>query len=207
MKNKIQVIRVFSKDERLMKLDYTTEYRKQLDGWLDIKKFSSSSIIDNQLLILEKFKSTIKIDKSVGLIMIHEKFERLDQNERKNTLIETFPKDFSSIKLQALEVKQMESSMLEILTIATKDPIISELPSPNRMAHIIATLAPNKTMRYQSNYKYDSWGTRRGQRSYLEQDWIIQNLGLVDVVDFSMKEKEQVVLEIDKTVNERKILK
>jgi hypothetical protein len=48
---------------------------------------------------------------------------------------------------------------------------------------------------------------RRGERSYEEEDFVIQHLGFVDEIDFSMDEKKEVKLTIDKLIDERKILK
>ena len=48
---------------------------------------------------------------------------------------------------------------------------------------------------------------RRGERSFEEEDFVIQHLGFVDEIDFSMNQKTEVKINIDKVVNERKILK
>ena len=48
---------------------------------------------------------------------------------------------------------------------------------------------------------------RRGERSFEEEDFVIQHLGSVDEIDFSMDKKKEVKVTVDKLIDERKILK
>ena len=197
----IELIRIFDNSERRMKSSYDSGYRNYLNNWPNETQYSCASKVGSRLLLLKKLKSEIKLDKSIGLIVISE-----DKKEDKS-YVSIYPKNHKILNLGLLKIKRIEDSLFEIHVISSKKISLIEIPSPERSSHKVAEIKPNKTIRYRSNYKYDTWGMMRGQRSFLEEDYIIQHLGFVDKIDFSMNKKTEVKINIDKVVNERKILK
>ncbi len=197
----IELIRIFSHEERRMKSSYDSEYRNYLNNWPNESQYSCASKVDNRLFLLKDLKSEIKLDKSIGLIVICE-----GKREDKSYVF-LYPKNHMLLNLGLLKIKRIEDSLFEIRVISSKKLSLLETPLPERFDHKVAEIKPNKTIRYRTNFKYDTWGMRRGERSFEEEDYIIQHLGFVDEIDFSMNEKTEVRVNIDKVINERKILK
>ena len=197
----IEVIRIFSHEERRMKSSYDSDYRNYLNNWPSDLQHSCASKIGNRLLLLKKLKSDLKFDKSIGLILISE-----GKKEDKSYVF-TYPKNQKILNLGLLKIKRTEDSLFEIHVVSSKHISSLEIASPERLGHKVAEIKPNKTIRYRTNLKYDTWGMRRGERSYEEEDFVIQHLGFVDEIDFSMDEKTEVNLTVDKLIDERKILK
>ncbi len=200
-KSMIEVIRIFYVDERIMKPHYNSAKMNYLNKWSAEELYSCASKIGNRLVVLKEQVSSIKLDNSIGLVMISE------NNSEDESYVSVYPKNARTLYLGPLKIKRMKDSFFEIHAISSKDVSLIEIPSPQRAAHKVSEIKPNKTIRYRTNYKYDTWGMMRGQRSFLEQDYIIEHLGFVDEIDFSMNEKTEVKLKVDKVVNERKILK
>jgi len=184
-----------------MKSSYDSGYRNYLNNWPNEAQYSCASKIGSRLLLLKKLKPEIKLDKSIGLIVISE-----DKKEDKS-YVSIYPKNHRILNLGLLKIKRIEDSLFEIHVISSKKISLLEIASPERFDHKVAEIKPNKTIRYQTNHKYDTWGMRRGERSFEEEDFVIQHLGFVDEIDFSMNQKTEVKINIDKVVNERKILK
>lgn len=201
----IEVIRIFSHEERRMKSSYDSDYRNYLNNWPSDPQYSCASKVGNRLLLLKKLKSDLKFDKSIGLILISEN-KKQDKKEDKSSVF-TYPKNYRILNLGLLKIKRTEDSLFEIHVVSSKKISSLEIASPERFGHKVAEIKPNKTIRYRTNHKYDTWGMRRGERSFEEEDFVIQHLGFVDEIDFSMDEKKEVKLTIDKLIDERKILK
>ena len=197
----IEVIRIFSHEERRMKSSYDSDYRKYLNNWPNEPQYSCASKLGNRLLLLKKLKSDLKFDKSIGLILISE-----GKKEDKSYVF-TYPKNQRILNLGLLKIKRSEDSLFEIHVVSSKKISSLEIASPERFGHKVAEIKPNKTIRYRTNHKYDTWGMRRGERSFEEGDIVIQHLGFVDEIDFSMDEKTEVNVTVDKLIDERKILK
>jgi len=197
----IELIRIFDNSERRMKSSYDSGYRNYLNNWANESHSSCALKIENRLFLLKELKPEIILNKSIGLIVISE------DNREDKSYISMYPKNHKFLKLGSLKIRRIKDSLFEIHVISSKNVSFLEIPSPERSAHKVAEIKPNKTIRYRSNYKYDTWGFMRGQRSFLEEDYIIQHLGFVDEIDFSMNQKSEVKINIDKVVNERKILK
>ena len=197
----IELIRIFDNSERIMKSSYDSGYRNYLNNWPNESHYSCALKVENRLSLIKELKPEIILDKSIGLIVISE-----GKREDKS-YISMYPKNHLFLDLGSLKIRRIKDSLFEIHVISSRKISLIEIPSPKRSAHKVAEIKPNKTIRYRSNYKYDTWGMMRGQRSFLEEDYIIQHLGFVDEVDFSMNQKTDVKINIDKVVNERKILK
>ena len=197
----IEVIRIFSHEERRMKSSYDSDYRNYLNNWPSDPQHSCASKLGNRLLLLKKLKSDLKFDKSIGLILISE-----GKKEDKSYVF-TYPKNQKILNLGLLKIKRTEDSLFEIHVVSSKKISSLEIASPERFGHKVAEIKPNKTIRYRTNHKYDTWGMRRGERSFEEEDFVIQHLGFVDEIDFSMDEKTEIKVTIDKLIDERKILK
>jgi hypothetical protein len=200
-KTMIEVIRIFYVDERIMKPYYNSAKMNYLNKWPGEGLYSCASKIENRLVVLKKMASNVKLDNSIGVLVIFENKSE-DQSD-----ISVYPKNARILNLGPLKMKRMKDSFFEIHAISSEDISLIEIPSPQRAAHKVSEIKPHKTIRYRTNYKYDTWGMMRGQRSFLEQDYIIEHLGFVDEIDFSMNEKTEVKLTVDNLVNERKILK
>ncbi|WP_435262058.1 hypothetical protein [Tenacibaculum sp. nBUS_03] len=197
----IELIRIFENSERIMKSSYNSGYRNYLNNWPNEAQYSCASKIGSRLLLLKKLKPKIKLDKSIGMIVIS---EYVKENK---SYVSIYPKNHRILNLGLLKIKRTEDSLFEIHVISSKKLSLLEIASPERFNHKVAEIMPNKTIRYRTNHKYDTWGMRRGERSFEEEDFVIQHLGFVDEIDFSMNQKTEVKINIDKVVNERKILK
>ncbi len=197
----IELIRIFDKSERIMKSSYDSEYRNYLNNWPNETQYSCASKVGRRLLLLKKLKSEIKLDKSIGLILICE------GKKQDKSYVFIYPKNHRVLNLGLLKIKRIEDSLFEIHVLSSKKLSLLEIASPERFDHKVAEIKPNKTIRYRTNHKYDTWGVRRGERSFEEEDFVIQHLGFVEEIDFSMNQKTEVKINIDKVVDERKILK
>lgn len=184
-----------------MKPYYNSAKMNYLNNWCDEDLYSCASKVENRLNLLKRFESIIKEDKVVGLIVITE------NNSETQTDINLYPKQNQVLNFGPLRIKRIRDSFFEINTIPSQELSLIEISQPNRSAHKISEIKPGKTIRYRTNHKYDTWGTTRGQRSFLKQDYIVQHLGFVNEINFSLNEKNKVNLKIDKLVNERKLLK
>jgi hypothetical protein len=201
MKPMVHIIRVFSNDARIEKPDYTSDLRKTLGDWLFNPLYSKCFVEGTKLYLNKELGEVITLDKTMGCIVIHEK------TRGPSPAFISYPKTFSSWDLELLEIKLSQDLKLELHAIGTEQRGLVASPSPQRTSHKIANLEVNKAIRYQTNYKLDSNGTRKGQRSYSEHDWIIEYLGSVSEIDFSQEVNKKVSLKFSNAVNERKILK
>lgn len=194
----IELIRIFNNSERRMKSSYDSGYRNYLNNWPNEAQYSCASKVGSRLLLLKKLKLEIKLDKSIGVIVIS---EYVKENK---SYVSIYPKNHIILNLGLLKIKRIEDSLFEIHVISSKKLSLLEIASPERFDHKVAEIKPNKTIRYRTNHKYDTWGMKRGERSFEEEDFVIQHLGFVDEIDFSMNQKTEVKINIDKVVNERK---
>ena len=197
----IEVIRIFYIDERIMKPYYNSVKMNYLNTWPEEGLYSCASKIENRLVVLKKMASNVKLDNSIGVLVIFE-----NKSEEQSD-ISVYPKNARILNLGPLKMKRMKDSFFEIHAISSEEISLIEIPSPQRAAHKVSEIKPHNTIRYRTNYKFDTWGMMRGQRSFLEQDYMIEHLGFVDEIDFAMNEKTEVKLTVDNLVNERKILK
>jgi hypothetical protein len=197
----IDVIRIFSNDAQIEKPEYTSDSRKTLGDWLFDPLYSKCFVEDSKLYIHKEFNNIITLDKTMGCIVIKEKIK-----DPSPTFI-TYPKTFGAWNLELVEIKKSHDSSLELHLIGTEQRGFIAPPSPKRTSHKIANLEVNKAIRYQTNYKFDTTGTLKGQRLYSEHDWIIEYLGSVSNIDFSQEVNKKLSLKFSKVVNERKILK
>ena len=197
----IEVIRIFYLNERIMKPYYNSAKMNYLNNWHDTTLYSCASKIENRLVLLKNFKSQIELNKMIGIIMVSENISEAQSD------VSVYPKNKPVLNIGPLKVRRIRDSFFEINTSSSKDLSPIEIALPKRPAHKVSEIKPDKTIRYRTNYKYDTWGTKRGQRSFLEQDYIIQHLGFVNEINFSLNEKTKVKLKVDKLVDERKILK
>jgi hypothetical protein len=196
----LHVFRIFYNNIRVEKPDYTPEFRRSIEIWPK-NTFGVSKVLDGKLHLPMHLTNQLVNYKSNRAIVISENILG------EISSFESIPKNYTYFNIELLQIRFTESSMVELFVKNTYSPKYLETPRPFRFAHKISDLEPENPIRYRTNYKYESFGTRCSQRSYLEFDCVIEHLGSAEEIRFTTDKAQIVDLTHAKVIDERKILK
>lgn len=202
------VIQIFKSVRIIEKPEYTAEARKVLGIWPDSIE-SDSGFVENGTLFLQKDLKSRSLDLAVLIILIDDIHP--DQGFA------------SAQKLRVAHHKQLNSPRpAEIFRLGDNGNGVfnlfldyannaSTIGVPRRENHKFAELHPGNPIRYRINGKSDFTLSGRKQRSFYEFDYIFQNLGEVERIDFlenrPLRNKKNIPEKSARLVEERKLLR
>ena len=194
------ILQIYITAEFIEKLEYTTQKRQSIGNWESIK--SKAGYVSGETLFLPDDNRQNDTIPSVDLIIIQDTI----YTQLPNTEIIGFRNYVWPWRDGLFEFKFAEEETVDIWVRFN-----SLFNTPERSNHKIAALQPGMAVRYKVNGKSDFTLSGRKQRTYLECDYVLQNLGLVEKIEYKDPGKIEIIKSypevISRVIDERRILK